>query len=122
MRVVVAGRTSEAVERDGVRGAETALRRRAVLGPDDSLVVERHGPLHEEGQTPTPTPTDGTDGTGARSNSDTDVATATPAANMDGRDDPDNLLAWPWRTLTFHVPAAYLPAIAGLTTDRVHGD
>ncbi len=118
MRVVVAGRTSEAVERDGVRGAETALRRRAVLGPDDPLVVERHSPLHAERQTPAPT--DGTDGTGARSEADT--ATATPAANMDGLDDPDDLLTWPWRTLIFHVPAACLPAIAGLTTDRVHGD
>ena len=110
MRVVVAGRTPEAVERDGVRGAETALRRRAVLGPDDPLVVERHGPIHDEGQTPTlvgPIHTEG-DGEGG--------------GTMSRADALDDLLTWPWRTLAFHVPAAYLPAIAGLTTDRVHGD
>ncbi len=110
LRVVVAGRTAEAVERDGVRGAETALRRRAVLGPDDPLVVERLGPLRDEGRTPPLVGAGQTDPAG------------------DGRDTPsrpdvpDDPPTWPWRTLTFHVPLAYLPAIAGLATDRVHGD
>jgi hypothetical protein len=47
LRVVVAGRSGEALDRDGERAADAALRRRAVLGPTDSFVVERRGPLHE---------------------------------------------------------------------------
>jgi len=47
LRVAVAGRNAEVLDRDGDRAAEAALRRRAVLGPDDLFVVERRGPLHE---------------------------------------------------------------------------
>ncbi len=47
LRVAVAGRGAEALDRDGERAAEAALRRRAVLGPDDPFVVERRGSLHE---------------------------------------------------------------------------
>ncbi len=47
VRVAVAARNAEALDRDGERAAEGALRRRAVLGPDDPFVVERRGPLHE---------------------------------------------------------------------------
>lgn len=34
----------------------------------------------------------------------------------------DDMLSWPWRTFTFHVPGARLPAIAGLATDAVFGE
>lgn len=88
MRVVVAGRTSDAIESRGEAATTVALRKRAVLDPDEPLVVERHGPLHE------------------------------PESGARG-DDP---LTWPWRALTFHVPAARLPAIAGLASDAVRGD
>ena len=83
LRVAVAGRSAEAIARDGERAAAVALRKRAVLGPDDSFVVEGRGPLRE------------------------------------GAGPGDDMLSWPWRTLTFHVPLARLPAIAGLTTDAV---
>ncbi len=91
LRVVVAGRSVAALNRDDERAADAALRRRAVLGPDDPFVVERRGPVHEG------------------------------EAADDGRDDGDDPLRWPWRALTFHVPADRLPAIAGLATDAVRG-
>jgi len=47
LRVAVAGRTVQAVERGGERAADAALRRRAVLGPDDPFVVQGRGPVHE---------------------------------------------------------------------------
>lgn len=43
IRVVVAGRTNEAIEKRGAQVAESLLRRRAVLGPDDRFVVESVG-------------------------------------------------------------------------------
>jgi hypothetical protein len=86
LRVAVAGRTPEAIERGGEAAAAVALRKRAVLGPDDPFAVESRGPLR-------------------------------------GGDEPgDDPLTWPWRTLTFHVPLARLPAIAGLATDEVISD
>jgi hypothetical protein len=48
LRVAVAGRTPEDIERDGERAAEVALRKRAVLGPDDPFVVEGRGRLRGE--------------------------------------------------------------------------
>lgn len=90
LRVAVAGRGAEAIEREGERAAELALRKRAVLGPDDPFVVESRGRLR-------------------------------PGTAENARDS-DDLLAWPWRTLTFHVPGARLPAIAGLATDAVYGE
>jgi len=92
MRVVVAGRDAAALEKLGRGVAEDALRRRAVLGPDDVLVVEAYGPIH------------------------------TPEGGVDEAEVRDDVLRWPWRTLTFHVPVAYLPAIAGLVSDAVRGD
>ncbi len=92
LRVVVAGRSAEALDRDGERAADAALRRRAVLGPADPFVVERRGPLHEG------------------------------EAGHGRPDDGDDPLRWPWRALTFHVPADRLPAIAGLATDAVRGE
>lgn len=47
LRVAVAGRSAEDIERDGERAAALALRKRAVLGPDDPFVVESRGPLRE---------------------------------------------------------------------------
>ena len=91
LRVMVAGRSVEALDRDGERAADAALRRRAVLGSGDPFVVERRGPLHEG------------------------------EAGAEGDSDGDDPLRWPWRTLTFHVPKDRLPAIAGLATDAVRG-
>ncbi len=84
LRVAVAGRTPEAIARGAEAAAAMALRKRAVLGPDDPFTVENRGPLR-------------------------------------GGDEPagDDPLTWPWRTLTFHVSLARLPAIAGLATDEV---
>ncbi len=92
MRVVVAGRDAAVLEQRGDAATENALRRRAVLGPDDALVVEGRGPIH------------------------------TPDVGVDEAVVRDDVLTWPWRTLTFHVPVEYLPAIAGLVSDAVHGD
>jgi len=47
LRVAVAGRDSAALDREDERAAEAALRRRAVLGPDDPFVVERRDPLRD---------------------------------------------------------------------------
>lgn len=90
LRAAVAGRNAATLDRDGERAADVALRRRAVLGPDDPFVVERRGPIH--------------------------AGAASASAGDDGEDDS---LAWPWRTLTFHVPIERLPVIAGLATDAV---
>ncbi len=46
LRVVVAGRTSEAIVQRGAQAAETLLRRRSVLGADDPFSVEYTGELH----------------------------------------------------------------------------
>lgn len=92
MRVVVAGQDAAALEQRGEGVAETALRQRAVLGPDDALTVEAYGPIHR------------------------------PDGEADTTAAPDDLLTWPWQTLTFHVPLEYLPAIAGLVSDAVHDD
>lgn len=45
LRVAVAGRTPEAIDHEAEQAAALILRKRAVLGPDDSFVVERRGPL-----------------------------------------------------------------------------
>ena len=79
MRVAIAGQTPAALDDGAEAAALVALRKRAVLGPDDPFAVENRGALR-------------------------------------GGDDP---LTWPWRTFTFHVPLARLPAIAGLATDEV---
>jgi len=55
LRVVVAGRTPEAIDRDGEGAAAVALRKRAVLGPDDLFEVESRGPLYG-GEEPTDDP------------------------------------------------------------------
>ena len=90
LRVAVAGRDAAALERDGERAAEVALRKRAILGPDDPFVVESRCALRPGTGVPT----------GER----------------------DDILRWPWYTLTFHVPGTRLPAIAGLATDAVFGE
>jgi hypothetical protein len=43
IRVVLAGRTDEVIERRGAQVAERLLRRRAVLGPDDPFIIESVG-------------------------------------------------------------------------------
>lgn len=83
MRVAIAGRTPAALDDGAETAALVALRKRAVLGPDDPFAVENRSVLH---------------------------------AGDEPGDDP---LTWPWRTFTFHVPLAHLPAIAGLATDEV---
>jgi hypothetical protein len=83
MRVAIAGRTPEALDDGAEAAASLALRKRAVLGPDDPFVVESRG------------------------------------ARRGGDEPGDDPLTWPWRTFTFHVPLARLPAIAGLATDEV---
>ena len=90
LRVAVAGRDAAGLEREAEYAAEAALRKRAVLGPDDPFVVESRGALQS--------------GTG-------EAAGAS-----------DDMLGWPWRTLTFHVSSARLPAIAGLASDAVYGE
>jgi hypothetical protein len=47
IRVILAGRTKEAISEHGAAVAEQLLRRRAVLGPDDPFVVEHRGEVHE---------------------------------------------------------------------------
>ncbi|MGH2411573.1 MAG: hypothetical protein ACRDGS_14580 [Chloroflexota bacterium] len=47
IRVMLAGRTKEAIDTHGIAVAEQLLRRRAVLGPDDPFVVEHRGEVHE---------------------------------------------------------------------------
>ncbi len=86
LRVVVAGRTPEAIDRHGEQAAAVLLRRRSVLGPGDPFIVQSRGPLHG------------------------------------GEQQGDDMLTWPWRTYTFHVPQERLPAIAGLATDDAPGD
>ncbi|HVA91504.1 MAG TPA: hypothetical protein VNL71_16860 [Chloroflexota bacterium] len=55
IRVVVAGRTGEAIGEQGPAVAEMLLRRRAVLGPDDPFAVEHMGQVHEgDGQSTDP--------------------------------------------------------------------
>ena len=55
IRVVVAGRSAEAIAARGAEVAERLLRRRAVLGPDDPFRVEYTGEGHEgDGQSPDP--------------------------------------------------------------------
>jgi hypothetical protein len=46
IRVVVAGRSGDAVSLRGPQVAERLLRRRSVLGEDDTFVVESIGALH----------------------------------------------------------------------------
>src|SRR5579864_2685678 len=55
LRVAVAGRRPEAIDRAGEGAAATALRKRAVLGPDDRFVIESRGPLRG-GEEPTDDP------------------------------------------------------------------
>ena len=100
----MAGRTPEAIDREGERAAEAALRKRAVLGPSDPFVVEGCGRLR-----------------GAESASRAD-GEAEPRGDNEPGTPSDDALTWPWRTLTFHVPLERLPAIAGLTTDAVRGE
>jgi len=47
IRVILAGRTKEAIGERGAAVAEHLLRRRAVLGPDDPFVVEHRGDIHD---------------------------------------------------------------------------
>src|SRR6185437_10832869 len=47
IRVILAGRTAEALGERGAAVAEHLLRRRAVLGPDDPFVVEHMGEVHD---------------------------------------------------------------------------
>ena len=55
LRVVVAGRTTEAIAQDGPQAAEILLRRRSVLGVDDPFSVEYTGDLHPgDGQSDDP--------------------------------------------------------------------
>lgn len=90
LRVAIAGRTAATIDRDGEGAAAMALRKRAVLGPDDPFTVESRSPLR--------------------------------GGDEPGDEPGDDPLTWPWRTFTFHVPLARLPAIAGLATDAVHDD
>jgi hypothetical protein len=46
LRVVVAGRTAEAISREGAAVAEVLLRRRAVLAPGDPLIIAGAGEVH----------------------------------------------------------------------------
>jgi hypothetical protein len=46
LRVVVAGRTPEAIAQRGAATAETLLRRRAVLAPEDPLIIVSTGDGH----------------------------------------------------------------------------
>jgi hypothetical protein len=86
LRVVIAGRTAEAIDLHAEQAATIALRKRSVLGPDDPFIVQSRGPLRG------------------------------------GEQPDDDILSWPWRTYTFHVPLERLPAIAGLATDEVPGE
>lgn len=47
LRVVVAGRSAEAIAAHGPAAAEQALRRRSVLGEDDPFRIEHTGELHK---------------------------------------------------------------------------
>ena len=47
VRVVVAGRSAEAIDAQGPAAAEQALRRRSVLAEGDPFRVEQTGELHE---------------------------------------------------------------------------
>lgn len=47
LRVVVAGRTTQAIEQQGATVAEIALRRRSVLAPDDAFSLVHTGEGHE---------------------------------------------------------------------------
>jgi hypothetical protein len=55
IRVILAGRTKEAIAERGAAVTEQLLRRRAVLGPDDPFAVEHMGEVHEgDGQSTNP--------------------------------------------------------------------